>query len=339
MSIQVAITISVEPDGVTLRLGVRSLPTLLMLAPENLLSSLDAADVAALSATCHEMCTTFHGVMAAATTQYYTARRFCIQINEARIPLDPSKAGDGVHQRILSANSVTSVWRPSIHFTAAGAVLGGVTCHKADHNHHDLSPTLTVDWASTRLDADDMHTATSVLPRSRLRCVEFPPQAVELLLSSNPIGDAGLLALAPALPLMPTLVTLALEDCRIGDAGAATLARALSACGDAAAMQTLRTLCLGSNPIADAGCLALATAMVDSPRLLSRGGRSRGLAILQLGDTDIGDVGAEALSHALDEGAMPEAVQLWLASTRVSPVGRARIMLAASARERLRVCW
>ena len=94
----------------------------------------------------------------------------------------------------------------------------------------------------------------------------------------------------------------------------------------------LRRLALGSNPIADAGCAALAAALLDSPRLLRRSGAAgdttaaaavtaaaatataaaaataapaRSLAILQLGDTSIGDVGAAAIACALDAGAMP----------------------------------
>ena len=68
-------------------------------------------------------------------------------------------------------------------------------------------------------------------------------------------------------------------------------------------------------------------------------GALKGLAILQLGDTDISDAGAAALAAALDKGAMPAGVQLWLASTRITVAGRAKIMLAASARATLRVCW
>ena len=39
------------------------------------------------------------------------------------------------------------------------------------------------------------------------------------------------------------------------------------------------------------------------------------------------------------EGAMPQGMQLWLASTHISVEGRARLMLAASPRAALRVCW
>ena len=120
----------------------------------------------------------------------------------------------------------------------------------------------------------------------------------------------------------------------MGDSGAATLAHALEG-GVVSANGTvqpsiLRRLCLGANPIGDPGCTALAAAMRTSLPLLS---------ILQLGDTDVGDTGAGALAHALDEGGMGDGLQLWLASTRVTPSGRARVMLAASQRASLRVCW
>jgi len=65
----------------------------------------------------------------------------------------------------------------------------------------------------------------------------------------------------------------------------------------------------------------------------------RGLVVLQLGDTAIGDQGARALAAALHAGAMPEGQQLWLASTPMSEVGRAAVQAAAAMRDQLRVCW
>ena len=99
----------------------------------------------------------------------------------------------------------------------------------------------------------------------------------------------------------------------------------------------LRRLCLGCNPIGDDGCVALARALTG-PRLFHPS-HARGLAVLQLGDTDVGDVGAEALAGALEQGAMPDGLQLWLASTRVSQAGREGLMRASAARRGLRVCW
>ena len=99
--------------------------------------------------------------------------------------------------------------------------------------------------------------------------------------------------------------------------------------------KVLRRLSLGSKPIGDAGCIAIADALL-SPRFFSSG---CGLAVLQLGDTDIGDAGAAALAYALEEGAMPQGLQLWLACTRVSAEGRGMLMMAATQRPSLRVCW
>ena len=65
----------------------------------------------------------------------------------------------------------------------------------------------------------------------------------------------------------------------------------------------------------------------------------RGLSILQLGDTAVGDAGAAALSQALLDGAMPDGQQLWLAATPISPEGRAALMAATVGHPRLRICW
>ena len=87
----------------------------------------------------------------------------------------------------------------------------------------------------------------------------------------------------------------------------------------------LRKLALGSNPIGDCGCVALAEAMATAPKLLprkaamvslsplwssARAQALRGLEILQLGDTSLGDTGAAALAQALHAGAMPCGLQL-----------------------------
>lgn len=160
-----------------------------------------------------------------------------------------------------------------------------------------------------------------------------------LSVSGNAVGDFGATAVASLLPWLPSLVRLELDDCRIGDRGVCALARGFEAeCAGSRDAGVLSTLLLGCNPMGDAGCAALAAALL-CPRLLDRS-RGRGLAVLSLGDTDVGDAGVEALARALDEGAMPRGMHLWLASVgALSQHTRERILRAASAREGLRVCW
>ena len=61
------------------------------------------------------------------------------------------------------------------------------------------------------------------------------------MLSSNPLGDRGVTALAGALAYesMPALRDLGLDDCRIGDAGCIALAGALGAAIGEGAMAVL----------------------------------------------------------------------------------------------------
>ena len=193
-------------------------------------------------------------------------------------------------------------------------------------------PGIVLDWSRMGLDASDLMLASGAMAASPLLC----RGCRELQLSFSRIGDAGCTALASALGALGALEVLELQDCGLGDAAACALAEALTATAggvpSAGERSVLRRLALGSNPIADAGCAALAAALLDSPRLLRRSGATgaaadadaagdttaaaaataavttapaRSLAILQLGDTSIGDVGAAAIACALDAGAMP----------------------------------
>ena len=197
-------------------------------------------------------------------------------------------------------------------------------------------PGIVLDWSRMGLDASDVTLASGAMAASPLLCTG----CTELQLSFSRIGDAGCTALASALGALGALEVLELQDCGLGDAAACALAEALTATAggvpSAGERSVLRRLALGSNPIADAGCAALAAALLDSPRLLRRSGAAgaaaadaagdttaaaaavaaaaataaaaapaRSLAILQLGDTSIGDVGAAAIACALDAGAMP----------------------------------
>ncbi len=81
--------------------------------------------------------------------------------------------------------------------------------------------------------------------------------SLALLLDGNPLGNAGLAALATAAANGPhalPVAELSAEGCGVGDAGVAALAAAAQQPGSSWA--ALRTLRLGSNYVRDAGCLA-----------------------------------------------------------------------------------
>ena len=157
----------------------------------------------------------------------------------------------------------------------------------------------------------------------------------------NGIGDAGLLALAPALRRRPTLeglsagalpavTTLFLyNNMLVGDAGASALAAALNR----GALPRLKGLCLANAAITDAGLVALAPALRRRPALefLSFSGNplgDEGLAALVapppqagalspptgvltnlneliLEKTQLSDAGCSALTAALTSGVLP----------------------------------
>ena len=346
MVASVLCALAAKCDGVWLELSVESASApsapLLALASDViclLLQSWTLPDLIAIVSTCQTMRALFAETMVVARDAHSDLNRLCRKFCDARTPLDPSVAGDGVHQRIVAhfADKWAASWRPHLRFGVGGKkVVCGFTRRLLMDEDEELLDTF--DWSSVRLDADDLVVAASALPHSLPLLVDSAHRTTHcgykhLFLSSNPLGDAAIAALASALPSLPRLETLDLQDCLLGDAGATTLARALrkGAAGHPTVQRSsLRRLCLGANPIGEVGCIELAAAMQSCLPMLS---------ILQLGDTDVGDAGAEALAHALDVGAMPEGVQLWLASTRVTPSGRARVMLAASPRTRLRVCW
>ena len=81
----------------------------------------------------------------------------------------------------------------------------------------------------------------------------------------NGIGDAGLLALAPALRRRPTLEGLSLAGNPLGDEGLAALVAPPPPAGApppaAAGLAKLKALYLSYTQITDAGCATLATAL------------------------------------------------------------------------------
>ena len=91
------------------------------------------------------------------------------------------------------------------------------------------------------------------------------PQLENLALSNSAIGDAGLVALAPALRRLPALVRLDLRDSPLGDEGLAALVAPPPPAGalmlPAGGLTKLKMLLLDHTQVTDAGCAALASAL------------------------------------------------------------------------------
>ena len=182
-------------------------------------------------------------------------------------------------------------------------------------------------WRDARLISDDVACLASAAigsPNFRSRCLVID-------LSGNAIGDAGVQCLAPLLAVLPHLLTCELAECALSDASVDILVGALATCC------CLRHLALGANNIGDLGCTTLARALSQWPCL----------CVLQLGDTAVGDVGAYELAAALDAGCVPRLMQLWVAATRISGLGRVSLAEAQMRYEAalprltipLRICW
>ena len=111
---------------------------------------------------------------------------------------------------------------------------------------------------------------------------------VGLALDSNPLGDAGLAALLPALRQLPPLKVLTLSKTNIGDEGVASLLAQPSA-----VLKSLEELFLDHNQITDAGCATLASAL--------RGGSLPAINQLELGiNPAASQEGRDVLQAALD---------------------------------------
>ena len=189
-------------------------------------------------------------------------------------------------------------------------------------------------WREAGLDAADARTAAAALAASP----HLLPFCEVQDWGANPIGDDGALALASVLlRSAPRLSALELAGCGLTDRAAKTIAATA-----AASAPQLRRLILGSNPIGDSGCAALAAALASLPQL----------AVLQLGDTEVGDAGAASLAAALDAQHAEALLQLWLASTLITPNGRLALGMAEVRHQArsatlhgqrfmasLRVCW
>merc|ERR1740139_1551814 len=122
------------------------------------------------------------------------------------------------------------------------------------------------------------------------------------------VGDAGAEALAAALGqgALPRLNSLMLHDAAIGDAGLVALAPALRR------RPALEKLYLIYNPLGDEGLAAL----VAPPPLTGAPPTTTGvlakLNMLDLDTTQVSDAGCAALAAALDSGALPALESLCL---------------------------
>ena len=163
------------------------------------------------------------------------------------------------------------------------------------------------------------------------------------------MGDAGASALAAALDrgALPRLETLFLSSAAIGNAGLVALAPALRR------RPALFSLCLFDNPFGDEGLAALLAPPPPAGALPLPTGGLRKLRRLNLTYTQVSDAGCAALAAALDSGALPaledlalddipasaaavDAVSEALARSRAEALARAeRAAIAASAAREL----
>ena len=331
----------------------------------------------AFASSCQSMQSVFRSVLTAAAHKRQQIGQIARKVSTYRIPIDGQRdpcGAEGFHQRILlGSGRVYPTLCAQLRFcvdNAAPQVVGTfdwelyLATSRAHRLGYDASeplsdepcsddPPCTLDWSRTSLDAADMLSTTPAI----LACQPISSGIKKLLLSFNPIG-AACTALEALVVGLPSLEELELQECALSDASACALADGFLH-ETSGACCVLRSLRLGCNPIGNTGCAALAAALVSSPRLLrrdaasdgpeswgrgsslrSQGDGKSGLVIFQLGDTSIGDAGATALAAALDKGAMPHGLQLWLAATQVTELGRGQVMMAASrCCASLRVCW
>jgi len=126
------------------------------------------------------------------------------------------------------------------------------------------------------------------------------PALRELCLTSNSVGDRGILEIAQVLPACDSLERLLLDRNNIGDSGAKAL-------GTHLLRSNVQELTLGShlggNPIGEEGVEAIAQALNDElPRAAAN--RDRRLAALNLDGCIVGELGAEALATHLPKSAI-----------------------------------
>ena len=138
-----------------------------------------------------------------------------------------------------------------------------------------------------------------------------------------PVGDAGASALAAALGrgALPRLKYLYLTSTAIGDAGLLALAPALRR------RPALEYLDLMGNPFGDEGLAALLAPLPPPPAGAPPPptGVLKKLKRLNLGGTQITDAGCAALAAALDGGALLALEQLYLDGIPASAAAQAAV--------------
>ena len=137
------------------------------------------------------------------------------------------------------------------------------------------------------------------------------------------MGDAGASALAAALGrgALPRLKVLFLDSTAIGDAGLVALTPALRR------LPALECLYLEHNPVGDEGLTALLAPPPAGAPPPTTGGLAK-LKELDLGDTQITDAGCATLVAALDSGALPALDELYLGRTPASAAAIAAVRAA-----------
>ena len=175
--------------------------------------------------------------------------------------------------------------------------------------------------------------ATQAPRRSPPPWAEAPCRARlrHLYLSNAAIGDAGLVALAPALRRRPALEIIGLTGNLFGDVGLVALAPALRR------LPALETLSLSFNPLGDEGLAALlapppppagappppAGAPPPTTGVLTK------LKTLRLSHTQVTDTGCATLAAAIGSGTLPALEKLSLegipaSATAIAAVHEAR---------------
>ena len=134
------------------------------------------------------------------------------------------------------------------------------------------------------------------------------------------VGDAGASALAAALGqgALPRLKNLSLPNTAIGDAALVALAPALRR------LPALEELALYANPLSDEGLAALVAPPPAAGAPPTTGGLTK-LKGLNLNRTQITDAGCATLAAALDSGALPALERLVLDDISASAAAKAAV--------------
>ena len=210
----------------------------------------------------------------------------------------------------------------------------------------ELREAKAVDWCDTGLSSDDLAllgTLGSLLPALEQLDLHAPaagpdgvqrlaaklgagalPAVTVLQLVGTHVGDAGASALAAALGrgALPRLKHLFLRSTALGDAGLVALAPALRR------RPALEELGLWGNPLGDEGLAALVAPPPPAGAPPPTTGGLAKLKELRLSRTQITDAGCATLAAALDSGALPALVRLYLGGIPASAPSKRAVYAA-----------